>query len=172
VDRSVTRHYLVIAVPILLWLCSFFLPAITFPPDNARHWAPADGMQLGYAAALLSLAAGVVNAIELADAIHLGHLSWATAHFSAVGLLWLANLWMIIAPFRVRSLARARSTPLLITTWLWVAVPLLLVWQSFQLTPDGARPYTLHSGFFLWWFSLLLLAFLCTAIRSLRSPDL
>jgi hypothetical protein len=171
-ENSTSRLYWVIAIPIVLWLCSFFLPAIFFPPDNASHWAPADGMQRGYAATLLSLTAGVMNAIELADAIHRGHLSWAAAHISAVGLLWLANLWMIIAPFRIRSLSRARSTPLLITTWLWVVAPLPLVWQSFQLTPDGLRPYTLHFGFFLWWFSLLLLALLCTAIRSSRSPEL
>jgi hypothetical protein len=160
-----------IVIPIALWLCSFFLPAIIFPPDNASHWAPADGMQRGYDAALLSLTAGVMNAIALAHSIHGVHFSWATLFQSAVGFLWLANLWMIITPFRVTSLSRGRSTLLPVTLWLWVAAPLPLVWQSSQPGPDGLRPFTLHLGFFLWWFSLLLLAFLSTAIRSSRSGE-
>jgi hypothetical protein len=160
-----------LAIPILLWLVSFFLPVIIFPPDNASHWAPADGMQRGYDAALLSFAGGVMNAVVLADAISGGHISAAVLR-SVDGLLWLANLWMIIAPFRIRSLSRGRSTPFLITIWLWVAAPFQIFRASFQRGSDGLRPYTLHVGFFFWWISLFLVAFLCTAIRFSQSPEL
>jgi hypothetical protein len=155
-------------IPILFWVCSFFLPAITFPPDNASHWAPAQGMQRGYDAALLSLAESVMSIILLRGALQRG-FSWAAVFFYVDSFLWLANLWMFLAPFRTRSLSQGRSIPLLVTIWFWAAAPLPLVWQSFQRGPDGFRPFTLHIGFFLWWLSLLVMASVCTAFCSSAS---
>ena len=157
-------------IPILLWVCSFFLPAITFPPDNMSHWAPAQGTQRGYEAALLSLTAGVVSAVRLLDAIPHG-FSWGQVLFSLDGLLWLANLSMILMLFREKSLLQGRSTLLLITMWFWVAAPLPLAWQSFQRGPDGLRPFTLHIGFLLWWFSLLVMASICMVFRGAIRVD-
>ena len=172
-DETLSRRLSwAIAFAVLLWLCSFFLPTLTFPPDNSRHWAPADGMQRGYDAALLSFIAGLMAVLELADTMGNGHFSWVSIYHLMDGVLWLANVWMIVAPFRAKSLLRGRSTPLLVTMWLWVAAPLPLAWNSFQRLSDGARPYTLHVGFLLWWFSLLLMALTCTAIRSHRSAEM
>jgi hypothetical protein len=156
-----------IAIPILLWLCSFFLPAITFPPDTASRWSVADGMQRGYEAALLSFVAFIVKTIALGDALTLmrGQVSFALLFFTLMASLWLANFWMIAAPFRLKSLLSGGGRFFLITNWLWVVSPLPLAWNNFKPMPQSSREYTLQIGFFLWWFSLLLLASICTAFR-------
>lgn len=154
-----------------LWLCSFLLPAITFPPDTPRHWSVAVGMQRGYEATAIFAVGMVLKTIVIFDGLSGGHLYWMywrelTALF--LFTIWLANFWIITAPFRIKNLLRGGSHPFLITLWLWTLSPFALAWKDLERGPTYEREYTLQIGFFLWWFSLLSMASICTIVR-LRS---
>ena len=150
----------------VLWLCSFFLPAITFPPDTPRHWSVATGMQRGYEAAAILAVGMVLKTIVLFDGLSGGHLHWRELTALFLSALWLANFWMIAAPFRIKSLLRGGSRLFLIVLWLWAFSPLALAWKDLEPRPTYEREYTLQIGFFLWWFSLLSMASICTIVRS------
>ncbi len=153
-----------LAFPLLLWFSSFFLPVIV---HNSQDWFLA-GMQRGYVAVALSFAAGFMAFFLLI--ISRGELhAKEFIYLLYVGSLWLANLWMIAAPWRVNRLRQARDRLFLYSLWVWVLLPIPFAWLN------RTRPFDpntgLHVGFYIWWASFLFLALLCTAFHSYSNSE-
>lgn len=84
-----SRYQWAITLTIVLWLCSFFLPAITFPSDTSRRWSVATGVQRGYEAADISASGMVLNTISLFADANRAHLSWGQLFVLLLTALWL-----------------------------------------------------------------------------------
>jgi len=158
----------VVGFPMVMWAASFFFPALIGPKSN---WI-FPGTTPGYEAALgslLALVALLVLAVmrpptaPIASLPKLGDLLL----IASVCSLWLANVWMLLAPAMSKRIRRGEGRFYLVTLWLWVFAPLPIPIRISAERSDF-RGTKLAIGFYVWWASFLLLAILCTNLH-LRS---
>jgi hypothetical protein len=84
--------------------------------------------------------------------------------------LWLANLWMILAPAMAKRLREGKGQLFLFTAWLWILVPIPIAIKAYTHHSDiGGTKIT--TGFYVWWSSLLFMALVCTALHLRSRPN-
>jgi hypothetical protein len=147
-----------IAIPFTLWLVSFFLPVLTNAPT---HWVFPGTVHSG-GAIVMSFLAGALGMMMLREAVvNPTHLSGGL-FFLSIGILWLANFWMIAAPFAVKGLRQGRNLGYLASVWFWALVPIPIRSISSYKSEAGTG---LRIGFYAWWGAFIILALLCTALH-------
>ncbi|HTP68441.1 MAG TPA: hypothetical protein VMJ35_06015 [Dongiaceae bacterium] len=160
--NRVNRDVYVVAIPLVLWICSFFLPTITL--SSSDWFFP--GTNPGIVAALDSFLAGILVASEFRQLFKGPFQIRELLFLLSASVLWVANLWMLKAPFVVNRLQLRSSRSYIIALWLWVLVPLPI---ALNTTPQSYQGLRIEVGFFVWWASFGLLA-LCATTLHLTSP--
>ena len=79
--------------------------------------------------------------------------------YGYIGLLWVANILMIMAPFKARAIRQGRGSGFLITVWIWFFLELSLSALLRLLKLTESPP----CGYFVWLISLLTMALYLTA---------
>lgn len=152
----------VVAIPLVIWIGSFFLPTISL--KSSDWFFP--GTNPGIVAAVDSFLAAVFVAAESRQ-LFKGPVQLRELLFLlSASVLWVANLWMLRAPFVANRLQRRSSRSYLYTLWIWVLVPLPIALNTNPHLYEGLK---IEIGLFVWWGSFGLLA-LCATALYLTSP--
>jgi hypothetical protein len=143
-------RYAIIA-PLLIWTVSLFMPAVTY--DRNDWFFP--GRNLGVLAIWMSILALVLFLTALKQYSR----DPAMLLYGYIALLWVANILMIMAPFKARAIRQGRGRGFLITMWIWffLALSLSALLRLLKLTES------LACGYFVWLISLLTMALYLTA---------
>lgn len=148
-----------LALPLLIWVASFFLPTITFP---ANGWF-FHGTHPGIVAAILSLFYFGFGLVELRQLrAHPAQLLFCfyVGALALGNLLMLASLW---TPSRVR-IREGRGFIVFLWVWLVLSAACPYVFQKFS--NDGSR---LEFGVYVWILSIFFMALIMTALYLQRA---
>jgi hypothetical protein len=142
---------------LLLWFCAFFLPTIS---NSSQDWL-FPGKNPGIVAAFISFLEGVMAIAMMSHLPVRLHEIPIRLCCLLVGSLWLANFWMMAAPFLANRFRQGRGRAFLIGLWFWVLAPSSVALLPTRHDINNAK---IEVGLYVWWSSFLLLALYCTAL--------
>jgi|GEM_PF-3343938 hypothetical protein len=110
-----------VGFPMVVWAASFFFPALISPKQNWVYPGETPGFEAAFGSFLAMLAVAflavmrppagaVITLPKLVDVLF----------YVSICSLWLANVWMLVAPAMSRRLRRGEGKFYLFTLWLCV----------------------------------------------------
>jgi len=156
-----------IVLPMIVWGASFFFPTLINRPED--WFFP--GVSPGFLAPVASFFMMVMTIaiISHEGARGVSRPEEALLYFS-ISSLWLANLWMILAPAMIKRLRKGKGQFFLLTTWIWtlVPIPIAIKVSKNNSAIEGTR---ITTGFYVWWASFIFMALICTAYMLHYRPN-
>jgi hypothetical protein len=165
--KHVDRDAYAIGLPMIVWAASFFFPTLI---GNQNDWF-FPGVSPGFLAPVASFFMMVMVIVTSSE--H-GAMKRTTPEevllFFSVSSLWLANLWMLLAPAMSKRLRDGKGQFFLISVWIWTLVPIPTALKAYKNHSD-VEGIKITTGFYVWWASLIFLALVCTSYLLRSRPN-
>jgi hypothetical protein len=156
-----------IGFPLIVWGASFFFPTLIGHPNDWIFPETSPGFLAPIASFLMMVIVIVIGSEH--GAMKPPTPEEVVLYFS-ICTLWLANLWMVLAPAWVKRLRDGRGQLFLVAAWFWTLVPLPIAIKAPGNHSDIGG-FKIATGFYVWWSSFFFMALICTAhyLRSRRN---